>query len=366
MYSTCLYCHHALGGNDQVEAFPVGKRLAFDAAKGRLWAVCPSCGRWNLAPLDERWEAIEQCERLFRGTRIRVSTDNIGLAKLRDGTELVRVGDPLRPEFAAWRYTDQIVRRRRRALIVGAVTTTGVVASVAGLGIGFGIGGGAWWTYKLLNGIRKRVRNRRIVHRLEQPSGPLVVRHGDLWRLEWAPPDESTGPRLVLHPEAPGETAKTGVSAKTRQYHRPIAALEGDSAVHLAAVALASLNRTDGSKEEIRDAVEWIDLYGNPFLIDPGFGARDAEERSAYREGLARRRRGRAGDLDPFLPSFPLAKLRPYQRLAFEMAAQEEQERLFLSAHLSVLEHAWKEAEEIAAIADDLLLPDWIRQRIPG
>jgi hypothetical protein len=45
--------------------------------------------------------------------------------------------------------------------------------------------------------------------------------------------------------------------------------------------------------------------------------------------------------------------------------AIEQCERLFLSAHLAVLEHAWKEAEEIAAIADDLLLPDWIRQRIP-
>ncbi len=366
MYSSCLFCHRDLGANEQIEAFPVGRRLAFDATKGRLWVVCQHCGRWNLAPLDERWEAIEQCERLFRGTRIRVSTDNIGLAKLRDGTELVRVGEPLRPEFAAWRYTDQIVRRRRRALVVGAVTTTGIVASVAGLGIGFGVGGGAWWTYNLLNGIRKRVRNRRIVHRIEQASGPLVLRHGDLWRLEWRPPDDSSPARLILHPEAPGQNADLGVTYNTRRHLAPAASLEGASAVHLAAVALASLNRTDGSKEEIREAVDWIDVYGNPFLLDPHSVARDAAERSAYREGQARRRPGRYGDLDPFLHTVPLAKLLPYQRLAFEMAAQEEQERLFLSAHLSVLEHAWKEAEEIAAIADDLLLPDWIRQRIPG
>jgi hypothetical protein len=366
MYATCLYCHHGLGSNDQLEALPVGKRVAFDAAKGRLWVVCPSCGRWNLAPLDERWEAIEQCERLFRGTRIRVSTDNIGLAKLRDGTELVRVGEPLRPEFAAWRYTDQIVRRRRRALVVGAVTTTGIVASVTGVGIGLGVGGGAWWVYNLLNGVRKQVRNRRIVHRIEQPGGPLVVRHGDLWRLEWRPPAEAAPARLILHPEAQGQSADTGVTFNTKRYLPPVASLEGDSAVHLAAVALASLNRTDGSKEEIREAVDWIDVYGNPFVLDPASGARDAEERSAYREGQKRRRPGRSGDLEPFLRSFPLAKLRPYQRLAFEIAAQEEQERLFLSAHLSVLEHAWKEAEEIAAIADDLLLPDWIRDRIGG
>jgi hypothetical protein len=56
----------------------------------------------------------------------------------------------------------------------------------------------------------------------------------------------------------------------------------------------------------------------------------------------------------------------PYLRLAFEMAAHEEQERLYLASHLSLLEDAWKEAEAIARIADDLLLPEWIRRRVPG
>ena len=75
MFSTCLFCHGGLGKNEVVEHFPVGSRLAFDSARGRLWAVCPQCRRWNLSPLDERWEAIDECERLFRGTRARTSTD---------------------------------------------------------------------------------------------------------------------------------------------------------------------------------------------------------------------------------------------------------------------------------------------------
>ena len=103
MYATCLFCNRPLGANESIEHFPVGRRLAFDSAKGRLWVVCPSCERWNLTPLEERWEAIEEAERLYRGTRLRVATDQIGLARLRDGTELVRIGEPLRPEFAAWR-----------------------------------------------------------------------------------------------------------------------------------------------------------------------------------------------------------------------------------------------------------------------
>src|SRR5262245_17397275 len=120
MYRHCLFCAADLGSNEVVEQFPVGRRLAFDAAAGRLWVVCRGCQRWNLSPLEERWEAIESCERMFEGTRLRVSTEHIGLAKLNEGLELVRIGKPMRPEFAAWRYEDQFGKRRRRyALRVG-------------------------------------------------------------------------------------------------------------------------------------------------------------------------------------------------------------------------------------------------------
>ena len=114
MYSTCLFCQRDLGKSDAIEQFPVGRRLAFDPAKGRLWVVCRKCERWNLTPLEERWEAIEECERAYRGTTLRVSTAHIGLARLKEGMELVRIGAPQRPETAAWRYGDQFGRRRRR------------------------------------------------------------------------------------------------------------------------------------------------------------------------------------------------------------------------------------------------------------
>src|SRR5213082_3362149 len=94
MYAHCIYCHAGLGNNSVIETFPVGRRLAFDAVKGRLWAVCRKCERWNLTPLEERWEAVEDCERRFRAARKRVSTENIGLARLDEGLELVRIGAP--------------------------------------------------------------------------------------------------------------------------------------------------------------------------------------------------------------------------------------------------------------------------------
>jgi hypothetical protein len=44
-------------------------------------------------------------------------------------------------------------------------------------------------------------------------------------------------------------------------------------------------------------------------------------------------------------------------RLALEMAAHEETERRALEGELAELEEAWREADEIAAIADALLNP---------
>jgi hypothetical protein len=86
MFSTCLFCHGPLGRNDAIAPFAVGRRLAFDAKKGRLWVICPDCSRWNLTPVEERWEAIEECERRFRDTRVRVSTSRSGWRASRRGS----------------------------------------------------------------------------------------------------------------------------------------------------------------------------------------------------------------------------------------------------------------------------------------
>lgn len=104
VYSTCLYCARDLGTNDTLETLPVGRRIAFDAAQGRLWVVCRRCAKWNLVPFETRLETIDAAERLFRDTPTRYSTEHIGLAKVREGLELVRIGRSERREFAAWRY----------------------------------------------------------------------------------------------------------------------------------------------------------------------------------------------------------------------------------------------------------------------
>jgi hypothetical protein len=47
----------------------------------------------------------------------------------------------------------------------------------------------------------------------------------------------------------------------------------------------------------------------------------------------------------------------PEVRLALEMVAHEQTERRALEGELAMLEAAWREAEEVAAIADRLLIP---------
>ena len=51
-------------------------------------------------------------------------------------------------------------------------------------------------------------------------------------------------------------------------------------------------------------------------------------------------------------------------RLVLEMAGHEDTERRALEGELALLEDAWREAEEIAAIADRLLVPPRIEELI--
>jgi len=48
------------------------------------------------------------------------------------------------------------------------------------------------------------------------------------------------------------------------------------------------------------------------------------------------------------------------------MSLHEDSERRALEGELTELETAWRRAEEIAAIADDLLVPDAVRSRVTG
>ena len=316
MYTTCMFCNRPLGTNDVVETFPVGRRLAFDARRGRLWVVCGKCERWNLSPLEERWEAVETLEGLFRNTRIRVSTENIGLARHPEGLEMVRIGEPLRPEFAAWRYGDQFGRRRRRAilygvggtLVVGGIVVGGAVTGILSAAV---LSQSGNWVNLFVNA--------RTLAKVRLEDGEILKlkrRDLDKTRLELT----DGGWDLVL--------------SRGRQEHR----FTGDEAQRVAGVVVSRINRNGGGKQDVQEAVRLLDILGSPEAV-----IRAAED---PRRRLRLRRTGNlAGAAAPI-------------RLAVEMALHEEEERRALEGELWLLERRWKEAEEIAAISDDLLLPE--------
>ena len=179
MYSTCIHCQRDLGRNTLIEALPVGRRIAFDEATGRLWVVCPACARWNLVPFESRWEAIEAGETLYRSTSQRMSTGEIGLAKTSEGTELVRVGTPLRPEMAAWRYGAQLVQRRWKYARTGVpVSLALVLIANPQLVLGpVGASSLAATTLGLLLGpvLRRRWGHARTRAMLQTHGGPAVI-----------------------------------------------------------------------------------------------------------------------------------------------------------------------------------------------
>lgn len=342
MFSTCIFCNKPLGRNEAIESFPVGQRLAFDAARGRLWVVCKSCERWNLSPLDERWEAIEQAERLYRDTRKRVSTDNIGLAKLRDGTTLVRIGEPQRPEFAAWRYGDQFGRRRTRALWVAAggigVLGASVIApAVAGMSMGafgmFYLQMGRAVIYGSSDAIVAKVRSERgtMLHVRRRHLGESAI-----------------------------STADDGSLALRLRYKNGESLFTGPEAERIAAIVIPKLNRFGGKKETVADAVEEIESHGSSekFLrhlaqVGPVY------TRSMFVGVSARKAKSRQQEFHKFgLYSLPAA-----YRLGLEMALHEASERRAMEGELGELERAWREAEEIAGIADSLLVPESVDEQ---
>ena len=336
MYATCLFCNHHLGTNQVLEVFPAGRRLAFDPSKGRLWVVCRRCERWNLSPFDERWEAIEACERLFRDARKRVSSDNIGLAKLDEGLELVRIGEPLRPEFAAWRYGDQFGRRRRRAILVGVgigAVAGGIMIGGAAVGIA---GGGGYWIYQVIDGLAKQYRRRRIVARVPTADGRrLIVRGSHLDRVTLTPDAQSTvGWNLHLTHSA-GE-----------------AVLSDHHATRAAALIMPAVNRAGASRRNVQQAVREIESLRDPVEFLKTIAAGPEQGRLDYR--AYRRRSKHKG----------LIRLPVSTRLAVEMAVNEEHERIALEGELALLELAWQDAEEIAAIADSLTIPAEVNEQL--
>jgi len=312
MYSTCLHCHKPLGANESIEAFPVGERLAFDAAKGRLWVICPSCGRWNLTPLEERWEAVEDCERQFRDARQRVSKGEIGVAHLRSGARLVRIGAPLPVEMAAWRYGG-VMRKRwltRGLPLAGLGIAAGGLQFFPAYGVDnftpFAITATAFFAFTLSHALR--VRGRIVL-----PDGKVAKLRLQSAGTAALEPDGDDG-WLLNYAHRGDQTRLTGVDA-----------------THTLRGLLTMANYGGARGPAIDSALSLLDQARGP---------------GAYIGRLARGSRKHGINT---LNEYP-ADI----RCALEMALHDDAERRAMSGELDALRTEWERAEEIAAIADNM------------
>ena len=310
MFRSCGFCNAAFDGDGGPSGLGVGRRLAFDEWKGRLWVVCPRCSRWNLTPFDDRLERIEALARAASVGRIAAATDQVALIRWQR-YDFVRVGKPPRTELATWRYGERLrTRQRERMKVVVPLTVAaiglGIAANVAAGG-GFGVI--IWNIHRFADWVYLRMVGSR---RVSVTEAPICAHCGSLMQLR---------ARHVQHARVVPDThAEVAVVLSCPRCWNEGAQLTGTDAVQVLRQGLTYLNLRRGGRRRAEEAAREVDQVGGPDQL--------------VRE-IARR-------------ELTLRSLRPERGLALEMAVDER-------AEVEELERQWREAEEIADIADGTL-----------
>jgi len=340
MYSRCLVCAGAFEANDQLERLPHGTRFAFDPARGRLWVVCHACRRWSLAPIEERWEALEELEKLTRDrARLLSQTDNIAL--LRSGPlEIVRVGRAQRTEEAWWRYGRELASRRESWNKLGVAGTVAAGAVLLG---GWATGGvtlfGAWL---IMGHGSETLRDGARWLRFGSSAW-----HGDRacdrcgYRFRNIPFSERAA--LGLFPTSePGKIELGARCPRCSTFAEGGLRLRADEADRTLRRVLAYHHFAGASERRVASAARLIEEAGSPQDLT----------RIVVKDGRK------------------LGELQRTGGIALEIAVNEAKEQHLLELELAELEAHWKREEELAAIVDGELTPlpmlETLRRKVVG
>lgn len=345
MYSHCYHCIADLGTNGHLTTFPTGRRLVFDEKRGRLWVVCTRCGNWNLAPLENRWEPLRECQEAFSSAKRTVGSGNIAIAEVSDSLHLIRIGDVDGTEYAVWRYGERFHGRRTAAIMGNSLRFT-----LYGLA-----GWGAWLVNSPLaylmagsfclmtEGIRQEMVKDSVTKELARALGThpdpevrrVVLTGGGYIGAtlrSCSTTRRSSDVSLTLKFRWPGRRDAAGRLVSSA------CTLEGGDASRALGVMLPILNRGGSNRANITAALQELSSVNCP---EDYFGVAEARARM----------RGRGYGSLSALP-VPI-------RLALEMAAHADEERSLLErGELALLKGMWRRAEEIAAIADRLASAD--------
>ena len=326
MYTRCLVCQAPFAENDTLEHLPRGRRVAFDAARGRLWMVCGSCKRWSLVPMLDRWEALEELERVSvdRG-RLLSKTDNIALLAA-GPLEIVRVGRSDRREEAWWRYGREF-RARRKNFKRASLAGTAVGAAAIGGWLTGGIGLlGAWLLWenapRLTTGGARWLRFGSVAWRGRRECercGHMLraIRFSELDQLAIRPGERDMP--LVVSRACPLCGSRPGGDRGLR--------LTGFDAERTLRRVLAYHHFEGASEKRITSATRLIQEVGGT----------EGLSRVLVKQGVH------------------LGTLPRTGTIALEIAANEDSERRLLELELTSLEAHWRREEELAGIIDEEL-----------
>jgi hypothetical protein len=340
MYKRCLVCNTPFPPNEGLEHLPLGIRVAFDPNRGRLWAVCKECKRWSLAPIEERWEALDELEKIVRDrAQLLSQTENIAL--LRSGRlEIVRVGRANLAEQSWWRYGSELAKRRKS---YKTLTTAGAVGAGAAIWGGMALGGlgfiGAWILWDKLPGTI--------------PGAARWFRFGgDVWRGRakcprcgftfHRVPYGKRGDLILRHTNEMEPTGMAYRCPRCREHREGGLHLHGREAEHTLRRVLAYHHFEGASERTVSSATRLIQEAGSPTDLT----------RILLRDGKRLADLGKTGGI------------------ALEIAANEASEQRLLELELNELEAHWETEEELAAIIDGELTPlpllETLRRKVAG
>ena len=322
MFDRCLFCEkpHPLQAFGR---FACGRRVAYDAARERLWAICDRCHRWNLFPADERREAIYAFERLARDHGYVVAKTANAALLYTDEHVLLRIGPTSLAEEAWWRYGRELRKRHRSYTSRGARLSAYSFAALAAVSETIGLTDTgikiAWDETPLADVLRWRHFPWAAWQgRIRCPSCTsvlLAVRFDLSW---WLRPIRGIDGGLAVG--VPCDRCDPWTPDKVYR-------IEGDDASFLLRRVLAYQQISGASGGVLDDAIARIRAVGSA---------------SDFLRRLPERRAS-------------LWRMGPAGRLAIEIALNDRAERIAIDPELKELELQWAQENEIARIVDEEL-----------
>ena len=325
MFTRCLFCHSPFPENGHLVHMPRGRRIAYDPLRGRLWIVCESCHRWNLAPIEERDTALYQLERLARDHAKPLSqTANISLLVAGPLT-LIRVGEAELAEQAWWRYGKELRKRKasyesKRSKVTvytfGAMQYVGEMIGLADSDVSID-----WGDTPVADVLRWRRFGWAAWHGRQTCPHCHSTLRALRYDLSWS----------VYPLRGPDGRLGVGIPCQRCDPWTPdkLYELHGDVAENVLRRLLAYQNIGGANEQRIADAARAIEEAGSA-----GEFTRDATEK---RESLW--------------------KMRSTGTIGLEIALNESVEKRMLDLEVRALEVLWKQEEELAHIIDHELTP---------